>query len=161
MKIYNLYILVAGVILISGCAPNLIVTDLHVTGTPVINAENSFEVPVLVTVQNQGDGSADVFKVSTEYTGGTIDPAREFVVAFTVPGQTDIWYPFTSGNLAPGDQVTYNGNVIFHPAEHGVEISLTATADSCSGDEFMPVYCRVDESDETNNKSTAILLTLP
>ena len=27
--------------------------------------------------------------------------------------------------------------------------------------EFMPDYCRVDESDETNNESAAISVTLP
>jgi hypothetical protein len=38
---------------------------------------------------------------------------------------------------------------------------LKAIADSCSGDEFMPDYCRVEESNETNNESTPISIALP
>lgn len=162
MKICKLALLiVCMVLLLSGCNPDLVVTTLETTGSPTVNADNSVEVPIRVVVKNQGNASADIFKVATEYTGGVIDPTRTFVVAFTVPSQTDFWYPRTSSSLGAGSTVTFAGKVIFNPGEHGVTVSLKATADSCSGDEFMPAYCRVEESNEGNNESTAIPVSLP
>ena len=136
--------------------PDLITPTL-VAGPPVITAQG-VEVPIGVVVKNQGSGPAGVFKVSTHY----VDPlGRSFVVAFTVPGETDTWYPFTDVALAPGAQVVFNGKVAFHSSVRNVQVTLTALADSCSGDEFMPPYCRVSESSETNNLSSGILLNLP
>jgi hypothetical protein len=137
--------------------PDLVVMTLETTGPSAVNAENSVEIPIRVVVRNQGPASADVFKIATEYTGSR----GTFVVGFTVPGQNDIWYPRTSGLLASGSDVTFSGKVTFHPSVHGVTVSLNAIADSCSGDEFMPDYCRVEESNEGNNKSTSISLSLP
>ncbi len=164
MKTCKLAVLIVCMgLLLSGCVgePDLVVTTLETTGPPTVNAENSVEVPIRVVVKNQGNAAADIFKVATEYTGGAIDPSSTFVVAFTVPGQSDIWYPHTSGSRAAGSTVTFAGKVTFNSAEHGVTVSLKATADSCSGDEFMPAYCRVDESDEGNNQSASISVALP
>jgi hypothetical protein len=148
-------------LLLSGCQPDLLVTTLETTATPTVNENNSVEVPIRVVVKNQGNAAANVSKVAIEYTGGVIDPSRTFVIAFTVPGQSSIWYPFTSGALAAGSTETFTGKVTLHPKEHGVTVSLTATADSCSGDELMPAYCRVKESNEANNKSAPISVALP
>lgn len=162
MKTEKFVVLVGCVgLCLSGCAADLVVTKLQTMGSPTVNAENSVEVPIQVVVKNQGGAAADVFKVATEYTGGTLDPTRTFVVAFTVPGQTDIWYPRTNSPLAAGGTVAFLGKVTFHPSQHGVTVSLKATADSCSGDEFMPDYCRVQESNEGNNESTPISVSLP
>lgn len=164
MKIGKLTLLIACVgLLLSGCVgkPDLVVTTLETTGPPTVNAENQVEVPIRVVVKNEGNAAAGIFKVATEYTGGTIEPSRTFVVAFTVPGQSDIWYPHTSGSLAAGSTVNFAGKVTFNPGEHGVTVSLKATADSDSGDEFMPAYCRVEESNEDNNESTLISVSLP
>lgn len=149
------------VFVVTGCAADLVVTDLHTTGTPTVNSDNSVEVPVQVVVENQGQGSAAMFKVAMTYTGGVIAPSREFIVAFDVPGQSSGWYPFTDGPLAPGASVIFDGKLIFHPEEHNTTVSLSAMADSCAGDELMPTFCRVRESDETNNKSTPISVQLP
>ena len=144
---------------LSGCngQPDLVVTTLETTGSASVNSEGSAEVPIRVIVKNQGDAAAGIFKVSTEYTG----PNGTFVVAFTVPTQSDIWYPYTSTSLAAESEVIFDGKVTFHPALHGVTVSLKAIADSCSGDEFMPDYCRVEESNEGNNESTTISVLLP
>lgn len=164
MKVYKFVLLTVCMgLLLSSCAgkPDLVVTTLETTGPPVVNADNSVEVPVRVVVKNQGNAPAGTFKVATEYTGGITSPSSTFVVAFTVPGQGDVWYPYTSDSLAAGSSVTFVGKVTFDGTERGATISLTATADSCSGDEFMPAYCRVEESDEVNNKSTPISVSLP
>ena len=162
MKKYNTAHLVIGIsLLFTGCKPDLLVTTLETSGPATINAQNSVEVPLHVVVRNQGSEPAGIFKISTEYTGGAINPSNTYSVAFTVPGQPNIWYPYTSGPLAAGSSASFAGRVTFHPSEHGVTVSLKAKADSCSGDEFMPVYCRVEESNETNNDSAPISVSLP
>lgn len=137
--------------------PDLVVESLETTGSAAINPEGSVEVPVRVVVRNSGSDTADMFKTGTEYAG----PDGTYTVAFTVPGQENIWYPYTSQPLAPGDEVTFDGKVTFHPEEHGITVALYAVADSCGGDEFKPDYCRVEERDETNNDSAPICVALP
>jgi hypothetical protein len=44
---------------------------------------------------------------------------------------------------------------------HNLTVSVMATVDRCSGDEFMPKYCRVDESHKGNNKSATMSVSLP
>jgi hypothetical protein len=145
-------------LLTAGCAPDLVITTFEKTGDPIVNPENSVEIPIRVVVKNQGDRSAGIFKVATHYT----DPSGStYMVAFTVPGQSDIWCPYTSAPLAAGSDVTFAGKVTFHPEMHDVTVSLKGTADSCSGDEFKPDYCRVKESNEGNNESTPISVSLP
>lgn len=139
--------------------PDLVVRSLEVTGTAMINTDNSVEIPVRVTIQNQGTAAAGIFKTSMAYTSSV----STFVVEFTVPGQSDMWYPHTSAPLGTGSAgiVVFDGMLTFHPSLHNENVSLVATADSCSGDEFMPDYCRVNESDEGNNDSSAINVFLP
>jgi hypothetical protein len=136
--------------------PDLVVSSLQVTGPPVLNA-GAYELPIRVVVNNQGSSAAGVFKVSVEYTG----PGGTFAVSFTVPGQPNIWYPYTTVGLAAGNSVTFDGKLTFHPSVNSVTVTIKAIADSCGGDEFMPGYCRVDESNEANNKSTAVTVVLP
>lgn len=161
MRTLNTAIVAATASLLTACGPDLAVSSLQLSGSPTVNANNAVEVPIHVVVTNQGNRSASLFKVSTQYTDGAIDPARKFTVAFTVPGQTSIWYPSTMAPLAAGAQAAFNGTVTFHPNEHGVTVRLTALADSCSGDEFMPAYCRVRERNEGNNESAPISIALP
>jgi hypothetical protein len=134
-----------------------LVAKLTVTGNPTVNAKGSVEVPIRVSIRNQGRTSAGIFKTAVEYKG----PKGGDVVAFTVPGQSSIWYPMTNGPLAAGATVTFSGKVTFIPSVRGVKVDLRATADSCSGDEFKPDYCRVDESNEGNNSSAPVTVTLP
>jgi hypothetical protein len=130
---------------------------LDFNGPAQINRSGNIEVPIRLVVRNQGNAEAAIFKVSTDYTG----PDGTFAVAFTVPGQNNIWYPFTNTPLPPGDEVVFAGMVTFLARLQGQNVSLTGLADSCSGDEFMPATCRVEESREDNNLSQPISLTLP
>jgi hypothetical protein len=135
-----------------------VVRTFEVTGAGSVNSDNSAVLPVRAIIRNRGNAPAEEFKVSVDYT----DPeGREFVVAFTAPGETDIWYPHTDGTLAARDEVEFQGNLTFHPSLHGVTVSLRTTADSCSGDEFMPPHCRVEETNEANNRSAPLSAALP
>ena len=94
-------------------------------------------------------------RTSYTYSAGT------FTVAFTVSGQSDIWYPWTTNSLGSGSSVSFNGWLTFSSSLQGEFVSIKAKADSCSGDEFMPTHCRIDETNEGNNESSSISLTLP
>ncbi|MCP5053296.1 MAG: hypothetical protein GY940_39390 [bacterium] len=160
MRVFKLIAIMAFMtFMVYGCngKPDLVITDFRVTGVATFNANNSVELPIRVVVKNQGTVAAGTFKVSVDYTG----PKGTFVVAFTVPGQSSPWYPFTGTSLGAGNSVTFNGKLTFHPSVHGVGVSLKALADSCSGDEFMPDYCRVRESNEDNNESVSLSVLLP
>ena len=166
MKIMKLVLPIVTVgLVMCGCPsanrPDLVVTSLTATGSPATIASGAIEVPIQVVVKNQGNSNAPVFKTSTQFTGMASGVPGTYLVAFTVPGQPEICYPWTSVPLAPGGEVTFRGKVTFIAGSGGQTVTLTALADSCSGEEFMPSYCRVQESDETNNESAAISIALP
>lgn len=158
------YFIAPAAILIAACTPpaplpgepDLVISGFEVTGAPSVDSGEP-QVPVRVVAGNVGGGPAGRFKVSTDFTeaGGST-----FAVAFSVPGQ-DIWYPFTSGELGAGQEVSFEGVLLFNAVRRGDTVEIRAVADSCSGDEFMPAHCRVEESDEGNNRSSAISVSLP
>jgi hypothetical protein len=136
---------------------DLVVTDFRITGSAV-STRAGIEIPVRVEVTNRGDGSAAVFKVEIQYSGR----ARDFLSAtFTVPGQESAAQPFTWTALARTRSAAFIGRVIIPAFERGATITIRALADSCAGEEFMPDYCRVQESNESNNISTAVTISLP
>ena len=95
--------------------------------------------------------------MSTEHDG----PMGTFSAPFTVRGQRCPSYPYTCSPVEPGPQIQFDGSVILPKALAGKRINLRVVADSCAGDEFMPDHCRVDESNEQNNKSVSLPVTLP
>jgi hypothetical protein len=137
--------------------PDLVITGFEVTGPARLNQNSEVLLPVAVVIQNQGSAQAERFKVSIEYS----DPKGTFGAPFTVPKQTDLFYPSTDGPLAAGGTVSFSGFVTLPARNQGQTISLAALVDSCSGDEFMPRFCRVEESSEENNRSKSRLATLP
>jgi hypothetical protein len=102
-------------------------------------------VPVSVAVRNQGGTAADPFKLSA-HNGSLTLP-------FSVGGQSSGFYPSTNSSLSPGSTVSFSGNVTLPNELGGSTVSLRIVADSCDSDEFMPSFCRVDESNESNNES--------
>ena len=136
---------------------DLVVTRLEVTGRPVILRDH-IEVPLLVEVRNQGVAPAPIFKVAVEYAGRAVAFQN---VPFSVPGERDTTFPFTRAPLTATRSTVFVGRLILPLTERGTSVSLRAMADSCGGDEFLPTHCRVRESDERNNISRAISLSLP
>lgn len=126
-------------------------------GSPTVVGEQ-IEIPLTVVVQNMGLGQAGFFAVSTRYesvSGST--PGRSADVPFKVPGQANQFYPMTSSmiqaNGSSGDSVTFRGKVIFDRAFNGTTVKLYVIADARVGDEFLPDFGRVRESNESNNTS--------
>jgi hypothetical protein len=114
-------------------------------------------VPIRVTILNQGGSPADTFKVSTSVSTGS----DSSLVRFSVPGSDSDWHPSTSAPLAAGAEVSFDGVVTILDDLQGQTVSLRALADSCAGDEVMPEYCRVQESNEDNNESSPVSVSLP
>jgi len=137
--------------------PPDLVASLEVTG-PVSfgNRQSPVIVPVLVTVTNRGGKTADIFKVSID--GAT--QAGTFVRPFYTQANPDSFYPFSETPLEPGGQIVFAGLVGFNRNDLGQQVRLTALADSCSGDEFVPAECRVMESNENNNVSEPVNVLL-
>jgi|GEM_PF-1802998 len=134
--------------------PDLVVASFQVTGPAEIYAGASLiAVPVLVVVQNQGEAVANIFKLSARYSG----PYGSLTVPFSVAGAP---YPFVTTTLVPGQQVTITGPVLLSQQLQGQTVILSILADSCSGDEMMPAYCRVMEGNEGNNESISIPVRL-
>ena len=153
-------VLACVVLVTSGCPltgkPDLVVTSLTLLGEPGPGTtEGEVQAAIEVVVENKGLGYADIFKVAVEYTSA----AGTFTVPFKVEGQTDPWYPYTNEGLVPGESVTFTGVVTFGVMAVGVD--LRAIADSCVGDNITEPYCRVNESDETNNVSADWYTFLP
>ena len=134
---------------------DLVVTRLTQNGNFVVTA-TTIEVPIQVEIHNQGTRAADIFKAALEFTAND----GTFGVAFTVPGEANAFYPFTDISLLSGSSVPFSGRAIFPRARRDEQVLLTAIADSCAGDEFMPEYCRVNESNEANNLSGSLSITL-
>lgn len=80
---------------------------------------------------------------------------------FTVSGQADNWYPYSTAALGIGHEVAFTGIVSLPITLQGQTITLSVLADSCNGDQSMPAYCRVTEGDENNNESQPLTLRLP
>jgi hypothetical protein len=135
--------------------PDLVVTSITRRGAPAAAGSN-VEVPVTVTVRNQGNAAAGAFKVSTDFSKAGAAP---LAVAFSVAGQTDLWYPHATG-LAAGSSITFRGKLLFLSSVHGA-VTVKALADSCAGEEFADSWCHVKESNESNNQSTGLAVTLP
>lgn len=130
--------------------PDLIST-ITVTGGPRAYPDDSTAVPVSVVITNVGGAAAPTSKVSLLHFNEEL--GSWYYLRFQAPGAG--LYPFT-GPLAAGASVTITGDAILGNSLGGSSVPILALADSCSGEENVPAYCRVDESDELNNPSAAV-----
>jgi hypothetical protein len=138
--------------------PDLTVTGIA-TGAPSFISPSEANLPLTVTIQDIGDATGTRFKLSVD----VIDSSGRFVKPFTIAGQSDRWYPWKTG-LARGASYSFRGTLYVGipggASLHGQRITIIPRVDSCSGDEFMPDYCRVRESNEANNDNRRSI-TLP
>jgi hypothetical protein len=131
-----------------GQLPDLVVDTLFATDTASFTNQG-VEQPVRVVIRNVGNATAGIFKVAAEYTDVKGVSAGRFLVI----GQTDSIYSYTQNPLLPGAEVILDGKIVFLFAGGRVPVMLRLRADSCRGEEFADVFCRVDEFDEGNNVS--------
>jgi hypothetical protein len=136
--------------------PDLVIASVSQIGDLQGSENGPVEVPVEVVVINQGSGTAESqFKIEINYSS----ESGSGLAPFTVEGQ-GFWYPFIEG-LAPGEFASVSGIVTLPDDVQGYWTTVWAIADSCSGDEFMPSYCRVEEGNEENNGGGSIDIEIP
>ena len=137
--------------------PDLVIYGFEVIGQPNINQHGDMEIPVKVIVGNRNSCAAGIFKISTMYSG----PMGTYIAPLHVPGQViDDWFAFSDVSLEAGSERSFEGKAAI-PQLRSCEITLWAVVDSCSAEDNMPLYCRVDESNEDNNVSKEIVVYLP
>jgi putative hemolysin len=124
-----------------------------VTGEASFDPEGSVaRIPVWLRIENGGLASSGAFKLSIDVIESS---GRRYTVPFAVQDQENLWYPMIA-DLSGQSQIDIGGEVTLGqpsgPDLRGQGFTLVAKVDSCSGDEFMPGYCRVEESDESNNE---------
>jgi len=136
-----------------------LVAQAFVFGAPV-RSGTTIRVPASVVIRNAGTLAAgSLFKIAALYTGHPLTPGTTFTVAFRVGAE--FWYPLIPTGFAAGTSRTVSGTLIFPEQLSGTTLRVRAAADSCSGDEFMPTFCRVAESNESNNEGVGVSLRLP
>ena len=148
---------------------DLIVTSMNVIGDATVkdvrrNTDESIfkyyiAVPLRVAIKNQDEEAAGIFNVSIEVLEEMDVTGLHY--RFIVPGKNNYLDPSTDAPLNPGEEIAFDGEVLIHNMSNGKTVFIKAIADSCSGDEFMPAYCRVNESNEGNNNSPLVEVNLP
>lgn len=136
--------------------PDLTITKVA-TGTPNFISPNKVDLPLTVTIKNIGDATSNPFKLSVDVSvKSSAGTCIKYLEPFTVPGSSDIWYPWKSG-LARGETYSFRGTLHIvrssEPSLHGLKILILPWVDSNAADEFTPSYGRVEENDEGNNES--------
>ena len=141
------------------CRPDLIMGGIEQIGDPFLNQQNQVELPIRATVVNSSAGRARNFKLAAEFAREGTNVFN--VVAFSVPGESSGFYPFYELTLPPGEETMFEGNLVFSTFIRNQQVTIRVEVDSCSGDEFFPAWCRVDERNENNNLSNTLVVQLP
>lgn len=153
--------------------PDLVVQKFEPEGARIVG--DHVEVPVALGVKNQGRGHVGHFKVGIEYTYANPAASRDtteprgprpellfgpYYLRFTVGGSSPTW-----GSMAPGQVGYRKGEIIFPPTVRGVTVLIRAIADPCSWGLDIVIngvqHCNVIESNETNNTSAQVSVSLP
>jgi hypothetical protein len=118
-----------------------------------------FEVPVQIVVENQGWRDAGPFYVTIAFRYG--DDSSP--VPLAIPGSQS-GYAMSNAPLSPGQAIAFDGEVWLPIGRvpFGATVELSATADSCLPDRTLSdPPCMVEESNEANNNSPAVFVTMP
>jgi len=144
-----------------------IVSRLQTNGVATKLPSGEYLVPVRATVRNAGNDIAGRFKIHFEWSHPTVAGTKLTTLkgltsadgAFVADGAFYVW---TNRAMFVGNSFSFNTSVVLPknlPAK--TRVSIRAVGDSCSGDELMPFFCRIDELREDNNRSEMVTATLP
>ena len=140
--------------------------SLRFAAAAVRHPSGHYLVPVDVTIVNGGNETAGRFKIAAQYSHVSFSGFRDTTASSlrTPDGSftSDGHYIWTSRALFPGRTATFRASVLVpNSIPRGATVYFRFHADSCAGDEFMPYFCRVPESDEFNNFSLTKSIVLP
>ena len=137
--------------------PDLVIKAFTRTGSPTVRPDNTVEVPVRVVIQNVGTAPAGPF-------GTGITLPSQFIstlLAFSVQGQPAKKCPTTTSPLPVGGEVQLAGKVVLPSHTRGSRVTLYAVADQCQVLVSAGYRGAVSESNEKNNRSDPLSLTVP
>jgi hypothetical protein len=142
---------------------------LDVIGPWVWRDDGTAALPVVVVVRNEGDVEAAAFYLNAQAHVPEQEASAFELALIAGPSdyvaQGDDWRPITQRPLAPGEQITFEAEIIFGPYFGGQHAAVAVLADSCVGEEiFDPAAiasCRVAEIDEANNLSNELDVDIP
>ncbi len=134
--------------------PNLIVTKVDL-GELSLDTEYA-RIPIEVNVKNTGLGTAGIYKVCAYISTRTMLPIE---CAFTVPGESNMMYPFSDEPLPPESTDVFIGHLNITPDLFPCStLTVRIFADCCGGEDFSSDYCRVVEINESDNYRLAPIL---
>ncbi len=108
-----------------------------------------------LTVENVGRAPAASHRIQINYAVPGVNNYRLFMMV----GRAS-WFLEIQGDIDPGHSRTINGDVFYEDSFRGTRGEVYALVD-VRDEEFMPDYGRVRESDEANNESVHVSVTLP
>jgi hypothetical protein len=152
--------------------PDLVITLFDLRNPPRVNGDH-VEITAAIGVKNQGNARALPFEVAVEYTytnsparrsprgrePQSIEPPGPSFASFRTAAGLSAWGP-----LEPGQAWYRDGEVIFPSTARGVTVLVRVVADPCRviGIVINGVHhCRIVESNESNNASPQIVVSLP
>jgi hypothetical protein len=127
-------------------------TRNSISRLPTLAGAQFVYLPLRIMVTNRGGTDTGAFKIAVQ---GRTANSGTFSRPFFLNGDPQTYY-INVDNLPPGGQEEFTGFVAFLGEQPNTTAWVTAEADSCSGDELMPEYCRVQEYDENNNVSNEL-----
>lgn len=145
-------------------------SNLDTIGEAFFQPDQSVAVPIVIHVMNTGTGEAGPFAigardVTLQDEGGPILPVGLVLDPNPASASGTGGRPGTLGSLLPGAQIELTGKLVFPVSDQGRGVVVDILPDSCAGEElFDPIaieHCRIWESDETNNASNVLKLSLP
>jgi hypothetical protein len=117
-------------------------------------------VTVWGSVKNVGGTCATTFRV-----GGTQWKGEETVLALLTLTETPRIDAkgYTKTVLQAGEEIAFTGTILIQAPNPGEWAAVRLHADACDfvDDEFLPITCRVAESNETNNASPWVIVPWP
>jgi hypothetical protein len=134
------------------------VTPISVARDP--SGALNLQVSLRVVVANRGDAPATASATNLPKVA-VLYGANRTVTAFTVRGENDPSFPRLSVPIAAGATVTLEGVArVPFAGPNQPSATLYVEADSCRDLESPPAGCRVQESNEQNNESKPVAVSL-
>ena len=129
----------------AGSKPDL---EIVLLKCPNVDEETQYGMPIEILIANKGTKASGRFKVSAEH----IQSGSRHTIQLKNKKGENGWYIWHDAPIqATTKTVRLTAYMDWNGLLSGFQ-EFVITVDSCIGDEFMPNYCRVDESNEKNNE---------
>ena len=136
--------LMVNIMACAGSKPDL---EIVLVKCPNVAEQTQYGMPIEMLIANKGTKASSRFKVSAEH----IQSASRYTIQLNNQKGDNSWYIWHDAPI----QATTKTERLTAYMDWNKQLSgpqeFVITVDSCIGDELMPNYCRVEESNEKNN----------